>query len=375
MAYMTPPRQQLGDYGTFDTFDGPDGLGLRLFKKKKKKAPAKPAGAVGVLAPLAPKRKKKKKKPLLRRIGKGILKVAPVAAGIFLPGAGAVAVGAASGLIGRGKPKLKNVLRGAAIAGGTSIVKGAIKSGQAGRILVKGKKALGVALKGGGKVVGKVASGTGDAISNIAQGKIGAKESAILALGGGAVAVAAKKLIGGGGGEVTDESMAPGDPGTVDAGTPVPLDEGPGPYPPSGMPPIPTAKEKCEEAGGTFDPVRMVCVMPNGSPPPQTGGGYPGTTDEGGQGPVPGQVPSPVDTPTSGQIPVAGGTIPDTATGALFPGSGGDTYTPGPFTDTDQDGVPDEEEAKAESKKKALLIAAGIAAVVILTRKRGKKGA
>ena len=375
MAYMTPPRRQLGNYGTFD---GADGLGLSLFKKKKKKAPAKPVGAVGVLAPTTPK-KKKKKKSLIRRIGKGILKVAPVAAGIFLPGAGAVAVGAASGLIGRGKPKLKNVIRGAAIAGGTSLVKGAIKSGQAGRILVKGKKALGSALRGGGKVVGKVASGTGDAISNIAKGKIGAKEAAVLGIGGAAVAIAAKKLIGGGGGETTDEPIVPGDPGTVEPTTPIPVDEGPGPYPapegpvPVPMPPIPTAKDKCEAAGGTFDAERMVCIMPNGSPPPQTGGGYPGDAG-GGDGPVPGPTPSPVDTPTAGQIPTAGGTVPDTATGALFPGSGGDSYTP-PFVDTDQDGIPDEEEAaQDDGKKKALLIAAGIAAVIILTRKK-RKGA
>lgn len=386
MAYMLErTRPTLGDYGTFDAYNSPDGLGLRIFKKKKKKAAPKSGVAPVVGAP----KKRKKKKSLLRRVGKGLLKVAPVAAGIFLPGAGAVAVGAVSGAIGRGKPKLKNIIRGAAIAGGTKIVANAVRSGQAGRILVKGKKALGSALRGGGKVVGKVASGTGDAISNIAKGKIGAKEAAVLGIGGAAVAIAAKKLIGGGGGEVTDEPVVPGDPGTVEPTTPIPVDEGPGPYPaPEGPTPTPYTpgptdegpgdpnelkRRQCEAMGGTYDPVRQVCKLP------QTGGGYPGDATGGGgggdgpSGPVPGPTPSPTDTPTAGQLPTAGGTVPDTATGALFPGSGGDAYTPA-FPDADGDGIPDEEEAKDDGKKKALLIAAGIAAVIILTRKK-RKGA
>lgn len=376
MAYMPPPRQ----LGTFNA--DPDGLGLSL-KRRKKKKKAAPTGVV--------RKKKKKKKSLIRRIGKGLLRVAPVAAGIFLPGAGAVAVGAASGLIGRGKPKLRNVLRGAAIAGGTKLAVNAIRSGQAGRILVKGKKALGATLRGGGRVVGKLGSGAGQAIENIAKGKIGAKEAAVLGIGGVAVAIAAKKLIKGGGGDVTEEPVVPGDPGHVEPDTPVPTPVDPGddppPYPPSGGPvevePPPQTgggtpadafaeyKAQCESAGGTFSVKdgRPMCKLPNDAPPPTPGGGDGGPVT-GPEGPPPPVEPPPV---SSGPVPTAGGEVPDTATNALLPGTGDDPYRP--FVDSDNDGIPDEEEAAADNKKKTLLIVAGVAAVILLTRKRRKKGA
>lgn len=360
-------------YGAFNADS--DGLGLSLRRRKKKKA-----ASTGVV------RKKKKKKSLFRRIGKGLLRVAPVAAGIFLPGAGAVAVGAASGLIGRGKPKLRNVLRGAAIAGGTKLAVNAIRSGQAGRILVKGKKALGSALRGGGKVVGKLGSGAGQAIENIAKGKIGAKEAAVLGIGGVAVAIAAKKLIKGGGGDVTEDPVVPGDPGHVEPDTPVPTptpDDDTPPYPPSGGPievePPQTGggtpadafaeyKAQCEAAGGTFSVKdgRPMCKLPNDVPPP-TGGPTPGDV-----GPGPDVAPPPTDA-GGPPVPTAGGEVPDTATNALLPGTGDDPYRP--YTDSDNDGIPDEEEAAADNKKKTLLIVAGVAAVILLTRKRRKKGA
>jgi hypothetical protein len=316
MAYMTQP---LG------TFNGNPGLGLRIGKKKKKKAPARVVGAIAPVA--APKKKKKKKKSLIRRIGKGLLKVAPVAAGIFLPGAGAIAVGAASGAIGRGKPKLKRILRGAAIAGGTKIATNLIRSGQAGRILVRGKNALGAALRGGGKVVGKVGSTAGHIIENISKGDIGPAEGAVIGAGGGAAVLAAKKLFkkrGNGGDE--QEGPAPpyiddvAPPGTI----PPPYEPGPGPELPSGpLPPEPSAP------------------------------------------------PSPTETPTAGTIPTAGGEVPSTAAGAMFPGSGGDRFAPAASLSPEEEAQG--EVADDDGKKKMLLIALGIGAVLLIASKK-KRG-
>lgn len=70
----------------------------------------------------------------LKGIGKGLLKVAPIAAS-FIPGVGPLAaagIGAAAGAIGKGKPKLSNILGGAAAGAGGALAKGAMGAGAVG---------------------------------------------------------------------------------------------------------------------------------------------------------------------------------------------------------------------------------------------------
>lgn len=66
-----------------------------------------------------------------RKLGKLALKAAPVAAS-FIPGVGPLAaagIGAAAGALGNGKPKLSNVLGGAAAGAGGALAKGAVSGG------------------------------------------------------------------------------------------------------------------------------------------------------------------------------------------------------------------------------------------------------
>lgn len=89
----------------------------------------------------------------LKKVGKVALKVAPVAAA-FIPGVGPLAaagIGAAAGAIGKGKPKLGNILGGAATgalggvgkaAMGAGGVAGALKGGVGGALKKAGSFAL-----------------------------------------------------------------------------------------------------------------------------------------------------------------------------------------------------------------------------------------
>lgn len=359
MAYLAEPRVQLGYVGTFD-----DGLGARKRKPKKKKRPSR-------------------FKRVLKRVGKIALKAAPIVGGIVAGPVGGLVIGGASGAIGRGKPKLRNILRGAAIGGATGFV---ARTPLGKKVLVKGKSAAGKLLKAGGRGVKRLGKGVGSGVKNIAKGKIGPKEVAILAGAGGlAAATLGKKLLK----DRQADNLpieTPEGPLPPDVTPPgLPPDEGPGPYPgPDGPGPIEVEpppqtgggtpgdvfaeyRAQCEAAGGTFSVKngRPMCKLPNDAPPPTPGPEGPPSPPTGG--PTPGDIDVP---PAGGPVPTAGGEVPDTATNALLPGTGDDPYRP--FVDSDNDGIPDEEEAAADNKKKGLLIVAGIAAVILLTRKKRK---
>jgi hypothetical protein len=75
-----------------------------------------------------------------KKLGKFALKAAPIAAS-FIPGVGPLAaagIGAATGAIGKGKPKLSNILGGAAAGYGGAMAKGAMGAGGAASAASKG---------------------------------------------------------------------------------------------------------------------------------------------------------------------------------------------------------------------------------------------
>lgn len=303
MAYMNGGSAlgaPLADYGTFNGW-----VGLAAPKKKKKRGFFRKVGRVA------------------KKVGKVALKAAPIVAGLTLGPAGGVVVGAASGAIGRGRPKLKRILRGAAYGGAAGLV----RTGQAGRILVKGAKAAARLAKAGGRIVSKIPKEV------VGGGVIGA--------GGGAIVDVIQKRRKR---QMPDEPLTPEESGPIiDTSTP---------------------QQECEARGGIW--TRSGCVMTGPPPrplPPDL------TTNGGGEGPTPQAAPSPgeappspTETPTSGQLPVAGGLIPGPAVGAVLPGTGGEQFAP----TTQEDVV---EPAKPNT---ALLVAAGIA-VVVLVAGGGKK--
>jgi hypothetical protein len=76
----------------------------------------------------------------LKKVGKVALKAAPIAAN-FIPGVGPLAaagIGAAAGAIGNGKPKLGNILGGAAAGYGGGLAKGAAGAGSVASAASKG---------------------------------------------------------------------------------------------------------------------------------------------------------------------------------------------------------------------------------------------
>lgn len=301
LAEFHAPLAEFHDYGTFDGFGA---------KKKKKKKPSR-------------------FKRILKKVGKVALKAAPIVAGLTLGPVGGIAVGAAAGAVGRGKPKLKRILRSAAYGGAAGLV----RTGQAGRILVKGGKIAAKLAKRGGRIVSKIPKEV------IGGGVIGA--------GGGAVVDLIQKRRKR---QMPDEPLTP-EESPIDSGGPV-ID-------------VSTPQQECFANGGIW--TRSGCVFP---PTPQ--GTLPTNGGVDAEGPLPQAAPppgtepaSPVDTPTSGQLPVAGGTIPGPATGAIMPGSGGEQFRPS----AEEEALPEEE---AKKPNVAILLAAGVAVLILLNKKKGR---